>query len=259
MPLKELTLFGERDKVQIAVDRLKQFEPQEGYYLAFSGGKDSITIYKLAELADVKFDAHYHITTVDPPELVRFIKQYYPCVSRDRPEMSMFRLIKKNFWPPMRQQRYCCRELKEVGGHGRIVVTGVRWAESPKRAQRRMLESCFSDKGKVYLHPVIDWTNEDVWEFIHLYNLPYCPLYDEGFERLGCIMCPQESNQQNIQRQIEKWPKFVKAYINTLDKVIESRKSLGRKCTFNTGQELFDWWISRKSEKKQSQDNRLFD
>ena len=42
-----------------------------GYWLAFSGGKDSIVLHRLAEMAGVKFDAHYGLTTIDPPELVQ--------------------------------------------------------------------------------------------------------------------------------------------------------------------------------------------
>jgi len=74
-----------RDKVAIAMDRLKAFEPEEGYYLAFSGGKDSQCIYHLAVEAGVKFDAHYNLTTVDPPELVRFIKDNYHDVGINYP------------------------------------------------------------------------------------------------------------------------------------------------------------------------------
>ena len=84
------------DKVQMSIERLQYFEPPEGYYLAFSGGKDSIVIYDLAVKAGVKFDAHYNLTTVDPPELVKFIKQEYPDVERHRPEMNMWQLIVKN-------------------------------------------------------------------------------------------------------------------------------------------------------------------
>ena len=80
MPLVEDNLFGHVDKVQIAIDRLKAFEPKEGYYLAFSGGKDSQCIYHLDKMAGVKFDAHYSVTTVDPPELMRFIREQYPDV-----------------------------------------------------------------------------------------------------------------------------------------------------------------------------------
>lgn len=80
----------EYDKVKVAIARLREFEPPEGYYLAFSGGKDSVVIYDLAVKAGVRFDAHYNLTTVDPPELVKFIKQQYPEVERHRPKENMW-------------------------------------------------------------------------------------------------------------------------------------------------------------------------
>jgi phosphoadenosine phosphosulfate reductase len=85
MPLIEHTLFGDIDKVQVAIDRIKQFEPPEGYYMAFSGGKDSETVYRLTEMAGVKFDAHFNLTSVDPPEVVRFVREFYPDVQRHPP------------------------------------------------------------------------------------------------------------------------------------------------------------------------------
>ena len=54
--LKENTLFGVRDKVAEAIQRLQSFEPADGYYVAFSGGKDSQCIYHLCEMAGVKFE-----------------------------------------------------------------------------------------------------------------------------------------------------------------------------------------------------------
>lgn len=104
--LLEQTLFGVRDKVEIAKDRLRAFEPEEGYYLAFSGGKDSQCIYHIAKEAGVKFDAHYNLTTVDPPELVHFIKKNYPDVHIDKPEKTMWQLIEKKGLPT-RMKRWC--------------------------------------------------------------------------------------------------------------------------------------------------------
>lgn len=54
-------------KIETSIKRLRSFEPPEGYFLAFSGGKDSQCIYHLAKMAGVKFDAHYNVTSVDPP------------------------------------------------------------------------------------------------------------------------------------------------------------------------------------------------
>ena len=262
--LQENTLFGVKDKVKIAIDRLRTFEPPEGYYLAFSGGKDSQCIYHLAKEAGVKFDAHYNLTTVDPPELVYFIRENYPDVIVDKPEMSMWRLIIKNNGPPTRLQRWCCRELKEHGGEGRICVTGVRWAESTRRKanraafevleskkrgnylfndndeDRRMFENC-TQKGKRIVNPIIDWEDADVWEYIHSRGLKYCKLYDEGFTRLGCIGCPMAG--KNRINEFKRWPKYKAQYIRTFDKVVKNRKAKGMKCTWETAEDVMNWWI----------------
>ena len=140
MALIEYNIFGEkRDKVQTAIDRLRAFEPKEGYYVADSGGKDSSCVVKLCEMAGVKFDAHYHATTVDPAQLVRFIRRHHPETEIEKPEHTMRELIIKNQMPPTRLMRYCCQHLKELHGQGRVVVTGVRWAESGNRKKNQGL------------------------------------------------------------------------------------------------------------------------
>ena len=57
-------------KEQKAIERLKAFEPATGYYLAYSGGKDSDCIKILAQLAGVKYNAVHNLTTVDAPECI---------------------------------------------------------------------------------------------------------------------------------------------------------------------------------------------
>lgn len=131
--------FNGIDKVEKAIQRLQLYEPPEGYYLCFSGGKDSVVIKALADMAGVKYDAHYNVTSVDPPELVRFIKDTFPDVvfehqrDKDGNVVTMWNLIPKKSMPPTRLVRYCCAALKESGGKGRLKVTGVRWDESSRR------------------------------------------------------------------------------------------------------------------------------
>lgn len=125
--------------IEWAIHRLQSFEPPDGYYVAFSGGKDSQCIYHLCQQAGVKFDAHYSVTSVDPPELIRFIREHYPDVTfnvprdKDGRQITIWSLIQAKRMPPTRTQRYCCAELKETQGEGRVTVTGVRWAESVRR------------------------------------------------------------------------------------------------------------------------------
>ena len=141
-----------QEKVDKAIERIKAFEGvslrhsddgRKGYYLAFSGGKDSVVIKALAEMAGVQYDAHYRITSVDPPELVRFVKDKHPDVEIDIPrdddgnQITMWNLIPRKKMPPTRLVRYCCAELKESGGDGRMTITGVRWAESVNRKKNQ--------------------------------------------------------------------------------------------------------------------------
>ena len=101
--------------------------------MAYSGGKDSDCIKILAYLAGVKFEAVHNLTTADAPETYRYIRSQKD-VRIDKPEINMFKLIEVKMTPPTRTVRYCCQVLKERGGQGKVTVTGVRWAESAKRA-----------------------------------------------------------------------------------------------------------------------------
>ena len=128
-----------KEKELQAIDRLKTFEPtDEPYYLCYSGGKDSDVIRILADLAGVKHELHHNLTTVDAPETIQYIKSI-PSVIIDKARYTdgshktMWNLIPIKRMPPTRIVRYCCQELKEQGGKGRLKVTGVRWAESKNR------------------------------------------------------------------------------------------------------------------------------
>ena len=123
------------EKEKKAIARLQMFAPPDNappYYLAYSGGKDSDCILILAQLAGVRFEAVHNHTTVDAPETVYYVRSKSN-VTVSYPERTMWQLIVDKLIPPTRLARYCCSELKERGGQGRRVVTGVRWAESLKR------------------------------------------------------------------------------------------------------------------------------
>lgn len=248
--LIEKTIFGETiNKIQIAIERLKQFEPSEGYYLAFSGGKDSIVIKRLADVAGVKYDAHYSNTTIDPPELIRFIHQNHKDVDWIQPSVPFLKLLATRGFP-LRQRRWCCQTYKEQGGKGRIVITGIRWAESYRRKKRKLIETCYHDTTKRYLNPIIDWTNDDVWSFIEKEHLPYCSLYDEGWERIGCLFCPMVYKKRRL-AEMARYPKYVIAFRKAFRKLYQYKKERGHSVSrWQDGDEMFDWWISGDQTKQ---------
>lgn len=253
--LIEHDLFrGRIDKVAMAIERMKAFEPPEGYYLAYSGGKDSDTILALAKMAGVKFDAHYNLTTVDPPELVYHVRRH-PEVIVDRPEMTMWQWIRHKKIPPTRVVRYCCEKLKEHGGHARLVLTGVRAAESIKRSKRKMNEVCYTDPSKRYLHVIIDWSDADVWEFLKGNNIPYCKLYDEGYKRLGCVLCPLKSQRERV-KDLNRYPRIASAYKRAIIRAYDARERPSKGIT--SGEDMFNWWISGRSAKEWAEKDTEF-
>jgi len=284
------------DKVSKSIERLKAYEPPEGYYLAFSGGKDSVVCKALLDMAGVKYDATYRVTSVDPPELIRFIKNQHPDVKREVPRydpdyrneklagkpITMWNLIPEERYPPTRIARYCCEELKESGGDGRFLVTGVRWAESVNRQKnqglvtvigktaarelgdhpdfmltnrggvvltndntdnRRMIEQCYR-RHKTTLNPIIEWKDEDVWDFIRAHSIPYCSLYDEGMERIGCIGCPMARNKRR-DAQFARWPSYKQSYISAFGRMLQEREKHGLTWGDGTfsGKDIFNWWM----------------
>lgn len=254
-----------RDKVEIALMRLREFEPEAGYYLAFSGGKDSQVIYDLALRAGVKFEPHYNMA-IDPPELIRFMRQYYPDVTASKyPGFNFYiKLAEKGF--PTRRARWCCEYMKEWGGAGRIVVTGVRWQESTRRKARRMVDvggrgRLAGEQPTACVNPIIDWTVKEVWEYLRCRELPYCELYDVGasgpyrgdgdFKRLGCVLCPMESPLQT-QRELLYFPKQAAAWRAAFDRLWERRVAAGSESIkrWASAEEMWLWWLSRENQGK---------
>lgn len=296
------------EKERIAIERLKAFEPDEGYYLCYSGGKDSDTIRILADIGDIKYECHNNHTTVDAPETVYYIRQvmskYGECVREvdedgaityrygtqgfvHIPKKSMWDLIAEKSIPPTRIARYCCAELKEKGGKGRLRVTGVRWDESINRKNnrslvnidkkkrtlkaaeelgaeyeekkyaislnldntenRRLVEHCYRTDNTL-VNPIIDWTDEEVWSFLHHYGCESNPLYKCGNKRVGCIGCPMQGSN-GMKADFAKYPKYKEAYLRAFAKMIENNGRKGSKHTwFTDADKVMRWWLGENPD-----------
>lgn len=238
----DYSTFGKQ--VDIAVRRIQELGTMQGQpYLAFSGGKDSTVLKHLAERAGIEFDAHYHVCGgVDMPEAIQFTRQYHPDVVFDKPPMSMRKVCLKELAIPNNIARFCCRYMKESHGDGRTILQGIRWAESKKRSNRAMVERCMSGRNALFVSPIIDWSDKAVWHYIEDNNLPRCSVYSDGWDRLGCVMCPQKSGKA-MRRDARRWPRIAKYWLSIFEDVWQARIDDGRPVKENeTAEEWFEWW-----------------
>ena len=224
-------------KVDFAI-KLLQSIPQDGdIELSYSGGKDSDVILELAKMAGIPYRAIYKNTTIDPPGTIAHAKEMGAEVIR--PEKTFFQLISERGFPS-RFQRFCCSVLKEYKVCDRA-IQGIRRSESRKRAENyKEPEMCrvysAKEKVKVYL-PILEWTDEDVAEFIKERNIKCHPLYYRGggqfdvTKRLGCMGCPIQSRKKRIQ-EFKDNPKMLKAWIRAGQKRYTSEAYQNGKANF---------------------------
>lgn len=260
----------ENGKVRHSIELIQKAErlalamqPNMGFHVGFSGGKDSQVVLELVKMAGVKYRAVYNVTTNDPADNVRFIKRSYPDVEFSVPKESYFQLIMKKGLPTM-LNRWCCALFKETAGVGFVVLTGIRREESRKRAEYdevtqwakdkkdkktvnldKMEENefhCVGGKDKFMVYPILEWTEEDVWAFLRERGLPVNPCY-ENHRRVGCVFCPF-ARPKEIRAYCETHPRLKASFIHAIERYMERA---GEKGKLPTAEDYFDWWMSHMS------------
>jgi phosphoadenosine phosphosulfate reductase len=234
MSIHDPGLFG-MSKHETAIERIRTFCEGQTVLCAFSGGKDSQCCYHLLEESGVEFHAEYSITRFEPPELMQFIRQHYP-------EVTFRRAFKRNLIAdieyhglPNRWARWCC-EAKHCKTDGySMTLIGVRAEESANRKANWRMVGRTQQSGRSYLCPIIDWTTEDVWQYLG--NRPHCSLYDEGQKRIGCVCCPL--NPGHMKADAERWPKTAAVLRKGADAFIARMRSMG--WTNKRGNPCPDW------------------
>ena len=216
-------------KVDFAIKLLQSIPTDEGpIELSYSGGKDSDVILELAKMAGIPYRAIYKATTIDPAGTIAHAKEMGAEVVR--PKKTFFQLVSEHGYPS-RYARFCCSFLKEYKVCDRA-IQGIRRSESRNRAERyKEPELCrvysAKEKVKVYL-PILEWTDQDVEEFIKERNIKCHSLYYRGGQfdvtkRLGCMGCPLQSRKKRIQ-EFKDNPKMLKAWIRAGQKYFLSDK-----------------------------------
>lgn len=295
VPVAYQKTFDHKEKVARSIEQMKLAAAlSQRYYgkpplVCYSGGKDSDVIVELARMSGVEFEVQHSRTTADAPETMRHVREVFNSLKAEGIECSyvnptykgehvnMWTLIPPKLMPPTRLVRYCCRTLKETGGKGRAIVTGVRRAESTARASRKFANnfskarpaaldfedaaSLFEDadsaiehddnflrscriNGKTSFQPILEWEDDDVWQFIDERGVAVNPLYAEGFKRVGCIGCPFAGRKER-EREFRRWPSYETAYKRAFARMLDARRERGLPTEWQTPEEVWEWWMSR--------------
>lgn len=210
-------------KVDRAINLLWRIDTNEQpAEVCYSGGKDSDVILRLAQMAGIKYRAIYKNTTIDPPGTIKHCKENG--VEIINPDKSFLQLIEKK-GVPSRWSRWCCSYLKEYKILDKQIV-GIRRDESRKRAARYKEPTQCRNYGKgqhvEQFMPILEWTIDDVAEFITAENITLAPHYyrEDGSidysRRLGCIGCPLQSKKKRI-AEFKRYPKLLRQIVLRAD------------------------------------------
>lgn len=206
---------------------------------------------------------------------------HYP-KDKDGNPITMWNLIPKRKMPPTRVARYCCQVLKETSTPNRICAVGVRASESTGRKGRDFfwvrgktkagaayfslehskevfeeslerdpiwdctLIKTMREHNDVIVNPIYEWTDADVWEYIRENNIKTNPLYERGYERVGCIGCPMASYKQ-MTKEFTDYPKYKEAYLRAFGRMLEQYddEQKRKKKDWTTPEAVMDWWMER--------------
>ncbi len=97
-------------------------------------------------------------------------------------------------------------------------------------------------KAKTVVNPIIDWTDQNIWQFIGEKDIQVCELYQCGYNRLGFLGCPLASKKQR-EKEMYDFPKYKQAYIRAFDRMIEERRRRGKDTKWSCGEEVYLWWM----------------
>lgn len=242
-----MNLFTDEIEQQ-AIERIQKFEKiakAMGFevILGFSGGKDSQVVYDLCKRSGITFKACFN-HCFESQTTLKFIKENYPEVEwRRSVNMGFIENIRVNHKGllPTVTMAYCCADYKHNPKNVYpCSIVGVRRAESVRRRNRTafeiknktllrknksLLDSYFEERcqstgtaGIIQLKPIVDWSDNEVWDYIKRYKLPVNPEY-ETHNRVGCIVCPKASFTSNFTSLI-KYPKLIDAFIQAREKSV---------------------------------------
>jgi phosphoadenosine phosphosulfate reductase len=206
---------------------------KEPVVVGFSGGKDSLVTYLLVEKAlESSPPIFFTNTGIELPETVEFIRDF----ANQRGVKIIGFDAGEAFWdsvdvfgPPARDFRWCCKVLKlgpaaksiaeEIGGEI-LTFMGQRKLESFQRSLEPRVSKNPWVPGQRSANPIQRWNALEVWLYIFKEKVTFNPLYNKGYHRMGCYLCPAAPLAE-LESIRSTHPELYNKWVTTLNKWAE--------------------------------------
>lgn len=231
----------------------------------------------------MNYDLVHNLTTVDAPETVQYVKSVGAQIQRPPKTMwqlivekgmpptrlvryccsclkehggkgrvkitgvrraeSVSRAANNDFIKIIGKPKMVQRTALEMGAEFVVTSKGGVMMNGDNAVNRQLVEE-FYKKTSTALNPIVDWTEEDVWEFLRYHGCDSNPLYQQGYKRIGCVGCPMASKSHRI-AEFERYPIYRENYIRAFERMLERGRERGivYRLNWQTAEEVMDWWL----------------
>jgi len=161
---------------QVLTDMVMRIDPEVKIF-TLDTGRLFYETYELIERTSLRYKKNIEIYFPSPAEVERMVTEK---------GINLF-------YQSIENRKECCRvrkiePLKSAFKGLEVWICGLRRNQSATRTENQMVEWDEAN-GLIKLNPLIDWSEQDVWEYIKANGVPYNPLHDKGFPSIGCQPC----------------------------------------------------------------------
>lgn len=205
------------------------------FYVAFSGGKDSVVALDLVQraLPHNCFKVLFGDTGMEFPDTYETVEKIKQICAEEKIEFlqAKSKLKPENTWqifgPPAVTIRWCCsvhkttpqimqlREVLQKPDFTGMAFTGVRGDESLSRSEYDAISYGGKHSGQYSCHPILEWNTAELFLYIYENDLTFNNAYKKGNTRAGCLVCPMSQGKHDYMKY-KNYPDNTDLFINKI-------------------------------------------